>query len=152
MKRCGDGENFFQRGILCCDRWNSAITLADVDTNALDVRHTLGALRIIMGTCQASLIQVTSITFVCLAFAVIDANSLLKTMYDIDGKTLTAEVKIVAMRITGHQDQQIRVQVEKLQGKWFSCFLRHDCSSECDGGMVRWVTLVDSGPLLSVAQ
>lgn len=108
---------------------------------------------LLLGTCRASPIRVTSIAFICLAFALIDANSLLKTMYDIDGKTLTAEVKIVDMRISGHQDQQIRVQVEKLQGKWvfpaFYATIAVPSAMEAWCGGQRWLLRARFRPLHS---
>ncbi|WP_350338133.1 ComEC family protein [Symbiopectobacterium purcellii] len=73
---------------------------------------------LLLVTCRSKIVRVLSLSSLCLAFALLDARSMLTTMVSIDGKTLSAEVKIVEMRISGHQDQQILVQVEKLQGRW----------------------------------
>ncbi|WP_244664918.1 DUF4131 domain-containing protein [Candidatus Symbiopectobacterium sp. 'North America'] len=73
---------------------------------------------LLLATSLPKIVRVLSLFFLCLALALLDARSMLMTMADIDGKTLSAEVKIVEMRISGHQDQQILVQVEKLQGRW----------------------------------
>lgn len=73
---------------------------------------------LLLAMCRAKIVRVLSLSSLCLALALLDARSMLTTMISIEGKTLSAEVKIVEMRISGHQDQQILVQVEKLQGRW----------------------------------
>ncbi|MGL9750292.1 MAG: hypothetical protein ACR5LC_00550 [Symbiopectobacterium sp.] len=88
------------------------------DTTALGLSHCADDIDATAGNQPPKIVSVLSLSFLCLALALLDARSMLMTMADIDGKTLSAEVKIVEMCISGHQNQQILVQVEKRQGRW----------------------------------
>ncbi|MCW2483595.1 DUF4131 domain-containing protein, partial [Candidatus Symbiopectobacterium sp. NZEC135] len=108
---------------------------------------------LLLATCRARIARVLSLSVICLALALLDAHSMLTTMVDIDGKALSAEVKIVEMRISGHQDQQILVQVEKLRGRWvfpaFYATLTVPSAMEAWCGGQRWLIRTRFRPLHS---